>query len=117
MLSILRSIIADFACVPKRLEKIVSQYIMFLMLDHNKHELRTAARLLGNHESNYSRIRCERSVNGLGVREYFQRHRHIPWKTIRLKVGNGRGKKRERKFRVRTAGKSHLKGFGEVIVV
>jgi hypothetical protein len=62
-------------------------------------------------------LRSERSVNGMAVSDYFQRHRHIPWRTIRLNGGNGFGNKKERKFRVRTAGRSHLKGFGEVNVV
>lgn len=270
MLKHLQSIIAEFGCVPNRLQKIVSQYIMFLILDCQKHELRTAAKVFGTHESNFSRllsnvqtratsrscldrairrrlakvkstsevfliidatlthrsgkkvkncqkfrhggpyieghqftnfillvddeiiplasvpfyskshcrevgihyqteielvtrwiemlpqsgllptaiieklhflldtgydaksiqntiseinakftagITSERNVNGLKVNEYFHRYRHIPWKTIRLKSGNGQGKTKERKFRIRTAGRSHLKGFGEVNVV
>lgn len=270
MLSHLQSIIADFGCIPKRLEKIISQYITFLMLVHKKHELRTASRIFGIHESNYSRmlsskntrvisraclnrairrrlsaiknneeafliidatltkrsgkkiknhhkfrhggpyveghqftnfvllindelvplasvpfyskkyckeigihyrseidmvtdwietlpstdllskkimgqlhflldsgydakciqnaindigakftvgLRSERNVNGLRVKEYFQRHRHIPWRTIRFKGGNSRGKKQEQKFRIRSAERSHLKGFGEINVV
>lgn len=56
MLEHLVSIISEFCCVPKRLEKIVSYYIMFLMLTHKKHELRTAARLFSTHESNFSRL-------------------------------------------------------------
>lgn len=270
MLEHLLAIIIEFDAVPKRLQKIVSQYIMFLMLDHKKHELRTASRVFGTHESNFSRmlsrqnsrviarsclnrairrrlakiakandvfliidatfsrrsgkkvrnrhkfrhggpyieghqftnfiilinneviplasvpfysknyckeigidyqteinmvtewiealpdsdllpkeiieklhflldsgydakciqnaihsiaakftsgLRSERNVNGLSVKEYFHRHRHIPWRTIRLKDGNGHGKQKERKFRVRSAGRSYMKGFGEVVVV
>lgn len=270
MLKHLLSIIAGFECIPKRLQKIASQYIMFLMLDHGKHELRTASKVFGTHEANYSRflsnvksrsiarnclnrairrrlanmnvsndiyliidatltsrsgkkvqnlrkfrhggpyieghqftnfvllignelvplasvplysqkhckklgihyqteiemvtswiemlpgsgllpsnilsklhflldtgydaksiqnaiaeihskftvgITCERNVNGLKVKEYFNRNRQIPWRTIRLKLGNGPGEKRERVFRVRSAGKAYLKGFGEVLVV
>ena len=270
MLKHLQTIIEEFECIPKRLLRIVSQYIMFLMLKHKKHELRTAARLFGVHESNFSRllsgqrvrsisrnclnrairrrlnkfknkveafliidatftkrsgkkvenrhkfrhggpfvgghqftnfillikdeviplasvpfyskkyckevgidyqseiemvtnwiedlpssdllpkeiienlhflldtgydakciqnairsikakftvgITCERNVNGLGVKEYFHRHRQISWKTIRIRVGNGHEEKGERRFRVRSAGRSHLKGFGEVLVV
>ena len=270
MLKHLQTMIADFECIPKRLHRIVSQYILFLMLRHKKHELRTASRIFEVHESNFSRllsgqqarsmsrsclnrairrrlskikkeaeifliidatftgrsgkkvenrhkfrhggpfveghqftnfvlmindeviplasvpfyskkyckkigidyqteielvthwiedlpnsnllpdeifenlhflldtgydakciqnaiqdikakftvgITCERNVNGLGVKEYFNRHRQISWKTIRVKVGNGHEEKGERKFRVRSAGRSHLKGFGEVNVV
>lgn len=270
MLKHLQTIITHFGCVPNRLQKIVSEYIMFLILDCGKHELRTAAKVFGTHEANYSRllsnvqtratarnclnrairrrlvkvksssevflivdatfthrsgkkvknrqkfrhggpyieghqftnfvlfiddeiiplasvpfyskaycreigihyrteielvttwiemlpesgllpatilkrlhflldtgydaksiqnaiseidakftagITSERNVNGLRVKEYFQRHRHIPWRTIRLKFGNSQGKTKERRFRVRSAGRSHLKGFGEVNVV
>ena len=266
MLKHLQSIIKDFDCIPKRLEGIVCQYIMFLMLKSTKHDLRTASRVFGTHESNYSRllsepktrqvarsclnrairrrltrvkttdeiflvidatftnrsgkkiqnkrkfrhggkyfeghqftnfvliingdivplasvplyshdhcrelgikyqseieivtqwiemlpesgllpsavmnrihvlldsgydaksiqnaindiglrftdsILCERSVNGLPVKEYFKRYRHIPWRTIQVKTGSGVGQK-IRKYRVRTAKKAHLKGFGEV---
>jgi len=38
MLSHLQSIIADFETVPKRLQEIVCQYIMFLMLVHKKYD-------------------------------------------------------------------------------
>jgi len=62
-------------------------------------------------------LRSDRSVNGLVVKEYFLRNRHIPWKTIHLKSGNGRGTRKKRKFRVRAARRSHMKGFGEVNVV
>lgn len=271
MLKHLQEIITDYSCIPNRLVKIVSQYIMFLMLDHSKHTFRTAANLFAVHESNFSRLlskdqirkisreclnrtirrrlakikttdevfliidatlthraskdvencqkfrhngnqytqghqftnfillindeviplasvpfytkkyckqlgiayqteiemvstwiemlptsgllpasildklhflldsgydarvienviheigakftiglRSDRSVNGLRVTEYFQRHRRIPWRTIRFKLGNGRGKNIERKFRVRTVKKAHLKGFGEVQVI
>lgn len=58
-------------------------------------------------------ITCERSVNGLPVKEFFKRHRHIPWRTIQVKPGAGVGQK-VRKYRVRTAKNAHLKGFGEV---
>lgn len=270
MLEHLRSIVSEFSCLPKRLQRIVCSYVLFLMLDHKKHELRSAARVFHIHESNFSRllsrkksrviarsllnhsikkrlakvkktdeiymiidatlskrsgkkvknrkkfrhggpyveghqftnfillvngevipiasmpfyskeyckekgygyqseidhvadwiellpksgllpeqvlenlhflldsgydarpiqaaiasinayfttgIRCERSVNGLGVREYFNRYRHIPWKTIRLTVGNGHRKTKGRKFRVRQTKMAHLKGFGKVNVV
>ena len=50
------SIIKDFNCVPKRLQGIISQYIMFLMLKSTRHDLRTASRIFGTHESNYSRM-------------------------------------------------------------
>lgn len=266
MLKHLQDIIREFDCVPKRLEGIICQYIMFLMLKSTKHDLRTASRVFGTHESNYSRmlsspktrqvarsclnrairrriekikssdeiflaidatftcrtgkriqnkrkfrhggkyfdghqfthfvlivngdiiplasvplyshehckelgikyqseieivtqwiemlpksglmspdllsrvcvlldsgydaksiqnalnengmkfiasITCERSVNGLPVKEYFWRNRHIPWRTIQVKAGSGVGQK-VRKYRVRTARKAHLKGFGEV---
>lgn len=266
----LQAIVAEFNCVPNRLQKIVSQYILFLMLNNKKHELRTASRIFGIHESNYSRmlrnkssrpmarnclnraikrrlakvdkveeayliidatltgrsgkklqnrskfrhggpyieghrftnfilligeeiiplasvpfyskayctemgmdyqteiemvtewiamlpesgllpeyvlrnlhflldtgydakaiqnaiqqikarftagISSERNVNGLNVKDYFHRHREIPWRTIRLTGGNGHGNKMDRKFRVRAAQKSHLKGYGEVNVV
>ena len=270
MLTHLRSIIAEFSVVPKRLELIVTQYLMFLLLDNKKHELRTASRIFGIHESNYSRmlskksmrpvsrqclnraisrrldqtketdevylivdatftgrsgkkvknrkkfrhgakffeghqftnfvllvndeviplasipfyskeyckeikvnyqteiaavtswiemlptsgllparileklhfildtgydakpiqkmirniggfftvgLSCERSVNSLGVRDYFRRICKVPWKTIRLKIGNGYGEKKERMFRVRSLKKAYLKGFGDVNVI
>jgi hypothetical protein len=50
------SIISQFDCIPKRLERIVCYYMIFLMLKHKKHELRTAARLFSTHESNFSRL-------------------------------------------------------------
>lgn len=56
MLKHLQDIIQDFDCVPKRLENIVCQYIMFLMLKSTKHDLRTASRVFVTHESNDSRM-------------------------------------------------------------
>lgn len=56
MLMHLVSIISQFDCIPKRLERIVCYYMIFLMLKHKKHELRTAARLFSTHESNFSRL-------------------------------------------------------------
>lgn len=271
MLVHLKNIINEFDCVPKRLIGIMSQYIMFLMLTHKKHEVRTASRVFGIHETNYSRmlsqpktrviarsclnraikrrlsrilrqsrevllivdatlsrrtgkkvgnrhkfrhggpyveghqftnfvlliddeivplcsvpfyskayckeigiayrtevemvtdwiemlpssgllpdeiicqlhflldtgydaksiqnaiqdlnakftvgLSSDRSVNGLSVSEYFRRNRQISWRTIRIKNGNCLEKRKERMFRVRTADKVHLKGFGEVNVV
>lgn len=52
----LLSIIAEFDCIPKRLERIVCYYLMFLMLKHKKHELRTASKIFSTHESNFSRL-------------------------------------------------------------
>ena len=65
MLSHLQSIIADFETVPKRLQEIVCQYIMFLMLVHKKHELRTSARIFGLHESNYSRMLSHKDMRSI----------------------------------------------------
>ncbi|SMF15891.1 hypothetical protein SAMN06296036_1062 [Pseudobacteriovorax antillogorgiicola] len=56
MLKHLLGIINDFNCVPKRLQGIISQYIMFLMLKSTRHDLRKASRIFGTHESNYSRM-------------------------------------------------------------
>jgi hypothetical protein len=62
-------------------------------------------------------LRVERSVNDLGAREYFRRHREIPWKTIRVKDIDGTKGKKERRFRVRAASRLYLKRFGLVNVV
>ncbi|SMF84127.1 transposase, partial [Pseudobacteriovorax antillogorgiicola] len=60
-------------------------------------------------------ITCGRNVNGLPVKDYFRRNRHIPWRTIQMKTGTGIGN-RVRKYRARTAKNVHLKGSGEVTV-
>jgi hypothetical protein len=62
-------------------------------------------------------LKCSRTVNGKQVKEFFRTHRRwLPWKSIRLHVGSGTKKKR-RKFSIRTATKSNLKGVGPVTVV
>jgi hypothetical protein len=62
-------------------------------------------------------LKCSRTVNGKKVKEFFRTHRRwLPWKPIRLHVGSGTKKKR-RKFSIRTATKSNLKGVGPITVV
>src|SRR5690606_7862435 len=62
-------------------------------------------------------LRAGRSVSDLIVKEYFQRHREITWRTICLKEGDGTKRKKERRFRVRAAKQLELKKFGKINVV
>jgi hypothetical protein len=62
-------------------------------------------------------LKCSRTVNGKKVKEFFRTHRRwLPWKSIRLHVGSG-SKQKRRKFSIRTATQSNLKGVGPVTVV
>jgi uncharacterized protein (UPF0147 family) len=62
-------------------------------------------------------LKSNRVVQGKQVREYFRLNRRwLPWKSIRLDVGNGR-KTSRRKYSIRTATDVTLKGFGPVTVV
>jgi len=64
-----------------------------------------------------SALKSNRTIQGKQVREYFrEKRRWLPWKSIRLHVGNG-GKKSRRKFSIRTATQVNLKGFGPITVV
>ena len=64
-----------------------------------------------------SALKANRVIQGKQVREYFRKNRRwLPWKSIRLHVGNG-GKHSRRKYSVRTATNVTLKGFGPVTVV
>jgi hypothetical protein len=64
-----------------------------------------------------SALKSNRVVQGKQVREYFRsKRRWLPWKSIRLHVGNG-GKHSRRKYSIRTATAVTLKGFGQVTVV
>jgi len=62
-------------------------------------------------------IKKDRQVNGQPVYEYFRTHRNIRNRTIRFAVGSSSMKTKSTEYRVRSACKSHLKGFGKVCVV
>ncbi len=61
-------------------------------------------------------LKSTRTVEGKQVSNYFRRHRHIPWESIRLSIGSG-GKTHRRDFSIRHTREAHLKGVGEVTVV
>jgi len=61
-------------------------------------------------------LKSLRVISGKNVAEYFRRHRHLAWHTIRLESGSGR-KKHRRKYSVRTATNVELRGVGPATVV
>ena len=61
-------------------------------------------------------IKTNRIVDGINVKEYFRRHRHLPWQTIRIKSGSG-GKGSRRTYRTRHQARVKLKGCGLVTLI
>ena len=61
-------------------------------------------------------VKNTRAIGGRKVCEYFKRHKHLSWSTIRMKFGSG-SKQHWRKFSVRTAMRVHLKGVGLTNVI
>jgi hypothetical protein len=90
--------------------------VLFLLdSGYDAKKIQRAIRDLGAHF--VSALKSNRVVQGRQVRQYFKSNRRwLPWKSIRLHVGNG-GKKSRRKYSVRTAANVTLKGFGLVTVV
>lgn len=61
-------------------------------------------------------LKSNRVIQGKQVRQYFRKNRRwLPWKSIRLHVGNG-GRQSRRKYSIRTATGVTLKGYGQVTV-
>jgi hypothetical protein len=76
--------------------------------------IQKAVRRIGAHFT--MSIKANRIVDGTQVREFFRRHRHLPWQAIRLKSGNG-GKGSQRSYRLRHQERARLKGFGPVTLI
>jgi hypothetical protein len=96
---------------PEQLQKTV-----FLMdSGYDAKSIQRAIRELG---ANFvSALKSNRVIQGKQVREYFRLNRRwLPWKSIRLHIGNG-GKRSRRNYSIRTATGVILKGFGPVTVV
>jgi hypothetical protein len=91
------------------------QTVFLLDSGYDAKAIQAAIRELG---ANFvSALKSNRVIQGKQVREYFRVNRRwLPWKSIRLHVGNG-GKKSRRKYSIRTATGVILKGFGPVTVV
>lgn len=91
------------------------KYIHFIFdCGYDVKRLQRAIRRIGSHFT--MSIKSNRIVGGLQVREYFKRHRHLPWKSIRLTSGSG-GKGSRRCYRTRHQARVKLKGFGLVTLV
>lgn len=89
--------------------------VFLLDSGYDTKKIQQAIREIG---SNFvSALKSNRTIQGKQVREYFcDKRRWLPWKPIRLQIGNG-GKKSRRKYSIRTATQVNLKGFGSVTVV
>jgi len=77
-------------------------------------DIQCAVRRIGAHFT--MSVKSNRAIAGIPIKEYFRRHRKIPWKTIRLQCGSG-GKGSRRVYRTRHAARVKLKGFGLVTAV
>jgi len=61
-------------------------------------------------------VKSTRSIGGQQVKKYFSKHRHLAWQSVYFnKTANG--KKKRRKFRIRTAENVKLAHVGQVNVV
>jgi hypothetical protein len=94
-------------------QELISKLHFLLDSAYDVKAIQSTIRSIGAHFT--MSIKKDRKVNGQQVSEYFRTHRCIPYRTIRLPVGNSSSK--TKKYRIRSAGKSHLKGYGVVCVV
>ena len=91
------------------------QAVFLLDSGYDAKEIQRGIREIGAHF--VSALKSNRSIQGKQVREYFWSNRRwLPWKSIRLHVGNG-GKHSRRKYSIRTATGVNLKGVGPITVV
>jgi Transposase DDE domain len=92
----------------------LQQAIFLLDAGFDTKRIQKAIRALGSHF--VVAIKSLRVISGKNVVEYFKRHRHLAWSTIRLRSGSGR-KIHWRKYSFRTATGVNLKGVGPATVV
>jgi Transposase DDE domain len=94
--------------------ELLQKAIFLLDAGFDTKQIQCAIRTLGAHF--VVAIKKLRVISGLNVAEYFRRHRHLKWSTIRLSSGSG-SKKHGRKYSYRTATNVELRGVGPATVL